>query len=321
MAAKIAVASTFSCELIGRWMAFWLERCGFDAGGTDVQFAAYGQLERELRSPLAFRDAACCVGLLRMVDWVHGDGEFDPERLRESLHIFTASLRAALGQVSRVCLIVCPARPLGPSAVAQARALDEATEELVAMGAREARLVVLDARSAFRSYAVADAHDAVADQLGHVPYTEPARCALGGAAVRGSLPALVARLKLVVVDCDYTLWHHAVGEVGAAAVAFAPRHALLHDRLRALAASGVLVALASRNEAEDVWAVLETAQAAAAGKATSTEAAAQATSAEATSAAATAEATAEAVMVGAAVEAAAMAAGSHTSSCCSARRR
>ena len=31
-------------------------------------------------------------------------------------------------------------------------------------------------------------------------------------------------LKAVVVDCDYTLWHHAVGEVGAEGVTFERRH-------------------------------------------------------------------------------------------------
>ena len=109
---KIAVASTFSCELIGRWMAFWLEKCGLAASATDVHFAAYGQLERELRSPLIFRNASCCVGLLRMVDWMHGDSDFDPARLEQSLRIFIASVRASLGQMSRVCIIICPARLL-----------------------------------------------------------------------------------------------------------------------------------------------------------------------------------------------------------------
>jgi HAD superfamily phosphatase (TIGR01681 family) len=84
-------------------------------------------------------------------------------------------------------------------------------------------------------------------------------CALGAATARGCLAALAPPLKLIVVDCDYTLWHHAVGEVGAAGVRFEARHLELHRRLLELRSRGVLLALASRNVEADVWAALETA--------------------------------------------------------------
>ncbi|KOO28611.1 hypothetical protein Ctob_010881 [Chrysochromulina tobinii] len=99
----------------------------------------------------------------------------------------------------------------------------------------------------------------LADELGHVPYAEPVWCALGAATARGCLAALAPPLKLIVVDCDYTLWHHAVGEVGAAGVRFEARHLELHRRLLELRSRGVLLALASRNVEADVWAALETA--------------------------------------------------------------
>ena len=56
-------------------------------------------------------------------------------------------------------------------------------------------------------------------------------CALGGAAARVLLPSLAPPLKAVVVDCDYTLWHHAVGEVGAEGVVLEPHHLALQARL------------------------------------------------------------------------------------------
>ena len=38
----------------------------------------------------------------------------------------------------------------------------------------------------------------------------------------------------MVVDCDYTLWHHAVGEVGAEGIVLEPHHLALQARLIAL---------------------------------------------------------------------------------------
>ena len=72
-------------------------------------------------------------------------------------------------------------------------------------------------------------------------------CALGAAAARLLRPSLAPPLKCVVVDCDYTLWHHAVGEVGAEGVVVEPHHLALQARLLALRACGVLLCLCSKN--------------------------------------------------------------------------
>ena len=260
-AVRLSIAATFTSEPIGRWLEWWLARVGCC---VEVTFAAYGQLERELRSPLAFRGAVSCIGLLRLSDW-HRDDAFDASIMQAALDTFTDSVRVALANLPRLCLVLCPSRPS-----AHAAQYEVAAARLRALAAQEPRLCVVDASMAASSYGVLDVHDAVADELGHVPYAEPMWCALGAATARGCLAALAPPLKLIVVDCDYTLWHHAVGEVGAAGVRFEARHLELHRRLLQLHARGVLLALASRNVEADVWAALETAPATAPSTAPST---------------------------------------------------
>jgi len=68
---------------------------------------------------------------------------------------------------------------------------------------------------------------------------------------------LVAQRKVVVVDCDNTLWRGVVGEVGPEGLEFDEGHRALHTALTTLAGSGVLVCLCSKNEEADVWRVFE----------------------------------------------------------------
>ena len=282
----VAIASTFTCDPVRRWAEFWLEQAGLNAS---VSFAAYGQLEFELRGPQAFRGAACCVGLLRMDDWQRGHAPFDADRFEDDLSTFLVSVRGALANVRRLVICICPGRPS-----AHAPLLAAAAERLKALASSEPRLAIIDALTLARQYAVTDVHDALGDEIGHMPYTEQMWCALGAAAVRGSVPALLPPLKLVVVDCDYTLWSHALGEARrlqphphshtrtadtprragvraqtppvSHALQVVPRgvvceahHLALQRRLKQLHARGVLLAIASRNEPGEARAVLSAA--------------------------------------------------------------
>jgi FkbH-like protein len=64
--------------------------------------------------------------------------------------------------------------------------------------------------------------------------------------------ALLPPRKMVAVDLDETLHQGILGEDGIEGVTATPAHARLHAHLKELAASGVLLALISRNEPEDV---------------------------------------------------------------------
>jgi HAD superfamily phosphatase (TIGR01681 family) len=146
-----------------------------------------------------------------------------------------------------------------PSAAASVYAAG--AERLEAMARTQPRLSVLTPAMLAAWYPVAEPHDIVGDQLGHLPYTEQLFCALGAASARGVLPTLApssaAACKCIAVDCDFTLWHGAVGEAGVDGIVVEPRHAELQERLLALRARGVLLALLSRNAPEDVWRALE----------------------------------------------------------------
>ncbi|CAK0838293.1 unnamed protein product, partial [Prorocentrum cordatum] len=256
--APLAFAATFSLEPLRRWVGAWLAELG---QARPLRLAGYGQLLQELRAPDAFRGAAACVGLLSFADWQRAGAGcaagFDAARFRTDLRLLLESVESALEWCPGLLLVVCPARPAAAAGPERPRLFAEGLEQLQQLSQQQPRLRVLSPSELAAWYPVEDPHDVMADSLGHVPYTEPMWCALGAAAVRMLLPALAPPLKAVVVDCDYTLWHGAVAEVGPAGLVCGPRHLELQERLLALRSTGVLLCLCSRNAEADVWEALE----------------------------------------------------------------
>ena len=102
------VAATFSCEPVGKWLSFWLEKLGVR---PNIRFAPYGTLQHELVKPTAaVRRADAFVALLCLSDWQRG-GAFDSAKFDDDLALFVSSLRGAVEQLPFVALVLCPARP------------------------------------------------------------------------------------------------------------------------------------------------------------------------------------------------------------------
>ena len=95
-------------------------------------------------------------------------------------------------------------------------------------------------------------HDPHADELGHLPYTPVFFVALATAIARKIHAIATPPFKAIALDCDETLWAGICGEDGPRGVVVdAPRWALqefMAERRRA----GMLLALASKNNEEDV---------------------------------------------------------------------
>ena len=256
----VAVAGTFSCDPYERWLRAWLSAVGLSVD-VEVRMAAYGQLIQELTAPSAFQGANVCIGLLNFADWWRdptAQRAFDVRAFESDVDLFVKSLRTAISShhLPRVLIVVCPALPSEETTQHYAAAMSR----LKALRAELPRLVVATPADVTALYPVAEPHDRVGDALGHIPYTEALFCALGAASARAVLPALApssaALVKCIAVDCDFTLWHGAVGEVGVSGLSCEPRHFELQERLLLLRRRGVALALCSKNAPDDVWAAL-----------------------------------------------------------------
>ena len=118
---------------------------------------------------------------------------------------------------------------------------------------------VLDAARLSQTSPHAQRFDAKSDLYFGFPYSRPHADVLAEALARVLVP-LVPK-KGLITDLDDTLWHGILGEVGAAGLRWdlsshQQIHGLYQTLLQALADSGILIAVASKNEQEAVHTAL-----------------------------------------------------------------
>jgi FkbH-like protein len=263
---SLRVAASFTTDALVPALRFWAQELALDAA---VEVAPYGQVLQSLLDPasvLNARGSGTNVVLVRVLDWLRelADGQRgDPERLRSFLQQtagdFQAAVQAHRSQASsETLLLLCPS--YGAASAAESILVRQAEQQLLDGLGSLAGLHLVQASQFHEHYGVDEdaVHDELRDHIAHIPYRDDYLYVLAAIAARHMYRRLVPARKVVVVDCDNTLWKGVVGEVGAEGVEFDDGHRALHAVLARLADSGVLVCLCSKNEEPDVWRVFDT---------------------------------------------------------------
>lgn len=258
-AVDVAVAATFTAEGLEAPLQFMLDAAGL-AGR--IAFAPYHQVFQELLTPgsvLARSGAAGGVGvvLLRLEDFVR-DAEAGAD-LAALVTRVGGELADAFRQYRQRA-----AQPLLVFVLRASPALDPALAAVVdaQSTALVAALEALPDTAVFGDAAVdalcpATRHDPVADRLAHIPFTDDWFGALAIVVARQLHMRRVAAHKVLVLDCDNTIWRGVVGEDGVAGIALDPGFLAVQDYAVAAQSRGVLVCLASKNAEADVMRVFD----------------------------------------------------------------
>jgi FkbH-like protein len=250
-AVSIRIAANFTVEPIEEFLAYWIAELGIPA---EIRFAPYNQVFQQLLEGGLLRSNRGGINLLALdLDaWFTGSADEARARLETTLADLMAALRAAgaLGAGGAVLLF--------PPAAGQ----DEDRTAVVA----SARAMVLaecagvpgwgavDLAAAAELYSVAETRDPFTDELGNIPFTEEMYATAATAAARRIRAACTRARKVIVLDCDNTLW---AGICGEGAIHVTEPYRRLQEFMLAQQESGVLLALASKNNEADVMAVLE----------------------------------------------------------------
>ena len=241
---KIAVTATFTAEPIEESLSFWMKQFGWPC---EIEFAPYNQVFQQLLDPsslLSTNKNGVNVVLVRLGDWL-GSKSDDEQPVRD----FIRALQSATDR-SSTPFIVC----LCPTAGADVAGIENlVVNEVAAMSSVQ----LITPADLARLYPVENYDDPYGDKIGKVPYTRAFFTSLGTLVARKIHALRRAPHKVIVLDCDQTLWSGVCGEVGAEGIEINSHRRALQEFVVAQHSDGMLLCLSSRNNEEDVVRVFE----------------------------------------------------------------
>jgi FkbH-like protein len=261
----IAISANFTAEPLAESLAFWIREMESPCA---IEFGPYDQVFQQLLDPaskLSTNKAGLNVVLIRLEDWARGasgmksggEGNIE-ERLERHARDLTAALKTA-GQQSAVpyLLCLCPASQRFQANESMAAFL-QSLEEGIAKSLGDGRGVqVITSAELGARYPVSNYDDAVADKVGHVPYTQEFFTALGTMIARTFQSIHALPYKVIILDCDQTLWRGVCGEDGPLGVQVDSASRVLQEFALAQRNAGMMICICSKNNEEDVWNVFD----------------------------------------------------------------
>ena len=181
-----------------------------------------------------------------------------PGSLQRNVRDFCAALQSFTSQTpAPLVLCFCPASPAVEANAELKVALGDAERELLSRAGTLASVSAIGSESLSRRYPVAEYYDVHGHQLGDIPYTPECYAAIGTALFRTIFNLKRKPFKVIVLDCDNTLWKGVCGEDGPRGVAVTEPHRVLQQFMVGQLNAGMLLCLCSKNSEKDVLDVFD----------------------------------------------------------------
>lgn len=251
---NIQIAATFTAEPVKRSIEFLLELLHVPA---QITFSPFNQVFQELLAPtsaFAQNTKGVNIVLLRIEDMAAGTGQ--GQKLAQLGQELAAAVRAAAARYQvPTLLVLCPPSSATLANKDLAAQLSD-VEGMLNSELQEAKgLRLVGSNQLGDLCPVAEYDNPRGQRLGAVPYTPRFYGALGRLLTRAVYRLTTLPHKVIVLDCDQTLWRGVCGEDGLEGIEVdAPRRFLQEFMLRQNEI-GILLCLCSKNNEADVWEV------------------------------------------------------------------
>ena len=259
---RLAISATFTAEPVEETLDFWMGELELPAS---IEFAPYNQVFQQLLDPgslLSQNRQGVNLVLVRLEDWMRSrpgsaaSRDLEAFLTRNATDLITAAREATARSTAPLIVGLCP-DSLAARGDQETQALFARVEEQIVAELGEAPGLCLLRPDDFGLYPVNDYDDPQRDQLGHIPYTPLFFAALGTILARKIHTLLSPPHKVVVLDCDNTLWKGVVGEEGVTGITIPPAWMGLQRFMVELAGRGFLLCLCSKNDEPDVLEVFD----------------------------------------------------------------
>lgn len=257
---SLSIVASFTAEPVGDPLQFLFARSGYE---VDISFAPYGQLFQALLQPdgdFHRRQSGWNAALLRIDDLLSGtNGNAPPDQASQPTTAsslcrdFSLALDTYTNSSNVPLLLI-----ITPSASTDEKLCTEFDRLLARKVSELPSVFLMDSEQLQDLYPVKNVFDAEADRFGHIPYTDTYFAAIASCLARTMMTSSLPEKKVVVVDCDNTLWKGVCGEDGPQAVSVSGGYRSLQSVLLKQFDSGRLICLVSKNIESDVKAVFDT---------------------------------------------------------------
>jgi len=251
---NLVISGTFTLEPLETTLLYWAERLN---NPLNLIFTAFNQPFQQLLDPNSETNkniTGINIFIIRLEDWLGKDGNAS-EILQQNTNDYINNLKAICERLdSQFIVQICPLANNDENLIKESQEIEL---RLVALSNDLPNLNVLTSLELFDRYQVEDYYDEYMGLLGGKYFTDPMYTAIGTNIYRAIHLKEKPPTKVIVLDCDNTLWSGVCGEVGPLAVKVTKPFKMLQRFMLEQYEKGVVLCLNSKNNYEDVLAVFE----------------------------------------------------------------
>ncbi len=267
-ALHVAICANFVAEPLEEPLQYWLGEMGV---ASSISFAPYNQVYQQLFDPsslLAKNRNGLNVILVRLEEWCRNPAfdQIDETPLKDRANELKRNVQDFLAAVMELrkrhtaplIVVLCPNSPLISESIQETNTFREMEELMNSELSRINSLEWVSSDAWTSLYPAVDYHDHQGDLLAQIPYTPLLYSSLSMMITRKFHKLKFLPRKVIVLDCDNTLWSGVVGEDGPEGIDIDPPRKALQEHVLKQQRRGMLVALCSKNNEQEVLQVFDT---------------------------------------------------------------
>ena len=243
------ICSTFTADIYSAYIERWLDINGID---SHIEITPYNQVFQQLleEGSLLRTNNGVSILLIRFEDWI---GEFETdEKVIEVLNQHFNRLIKSMIQISfrsTVIIGVFKADYSGRLSKSAAEHIETLYENLEAGLAGRDNIYFVDLTNT-GNYGVLREYDDEKYREAKIPFTSECTAAMGTELARKIVDLYMPQCKVIVLDCDNTLWQGIIGEDGINGIKITEEYRFLQEFMKKQYENGRLLAICSKNNSE-----------------------------------------------------------------------
>ncbi|MCK4258890.1 MAG: amino acid adenylation domain-containing protein [Halanaerobiales bacterium] len=253
----LVVCSTFVSLPLKSYIEGWLRDFSWN---TEVLFTDYNMIFQELidENSLIQSNTGINLFIIRLEDFIRNvtEPKEQQEVLSQTLNLLIENFNNYSSEATTFIWLLNEETRYTLDPIVRQRLIEGYTE-LENYFDQLAYVKKLDIKELCDHYDVTEKYDSFLDQEAHIPYTDEYYAVLGTCIGRKLLAWRRHKVKMIVVDCDNTLWKGICGEDGWEGVQINETFQNIQKFLKVKKDEGFLLSICSKNNEEDVWNVFE----------------------------------------------------------------